>query len=240
MKIAPLDLPGPVLVALMAAALLAAGVIASISGCVTVYISFPEAEVEEAAEKIIEDVRPEIEEGPSTTTEPPEPRTPPQPPTTAALRTTLVAAMAIGAGPAAQEDDDEKKIKIDIDDPIIKRIRATLRERYKKLLPFYKSGALGERLDGMVEPRTEEADLDLRQRRELEQLVKAENRDRLALYKRIVEANEGIRASDLKAVQRIFGKKWIEQAAEGWWIQVKDEKTEKVEWVRKPKAKKKK
>ncbi len=143
---------------------------------------------------------------------------------------------AFSPGGAGAEDSKKaeggSEIQIDINTPIIKEIRQSLRERYPKLLPFYEKGAIGENRDGYLEIR-DETRLSLTEKRNLKALIDAENRDRRNLYREIVRANK-FDDSRLKDVQRIFAEEWINRSRTGWWIQ-----TKKGEWVKKPPPEKK-
>jgi uncharacterized protein YdbL (DUF1318 family) len=140
--------------------------------------------------------------------------------------------------PGAAGGQDSKKaeggsdIQIDINTPIIKEIRQSLRQRFAKLLPFYEKGAIGENREGYLEIR-DETKLSLTEKRNLKALIDGENRDRKNLYQEIVRANK-FDDSRLKDVQRIFAEEWIDRSRTGWWIQ-----TKKGEWVKKPPPEKK-
>jgi uncharacterized protein YdbL (DUF1318 family) len=236
-----------------AAAVLSLGaslsLLASLAGCITVNVYFPEAEIEEAAEAIVDEVRPDIEEAapapaPAKTSskKPEEEAAPADDGAFAPRRATGGAAPSGGRRTAWSElldrgghtallafgtGQDEKKIEIDIDDPVITKIKGSIKERYKKLLPLYQKGAVGERRDGLVEGREDAVELPLKDKRDLRSLVAAENKDRINLYERIAEAN-GVDKSRVKDIQRIFGETWIAKAKKGWWVQDKDGK-----WVQK-------
>ncbi|MGH9361557.1 MAG: YdbL family protein, partial [Thermoanaerobaculia bacterium] len=131
------------------------------------------------------------------------------------------------AGGAAGKDEVEDGVRINIDTPVLKAIRDSLKKRFPKLEPLYVKGAVGEGRDGYLAAR-EEGKLSLAEKRDLKALVEEENHDRKNLYAEIVKAN---RFSDdrLKDVQAIFARKWIEKCRTGWWVQ-----DAKGAWERKP------
>ena len=131
----------------------------------------------------------------------------------------------------AAAEGDSKDIKINIDTPVIRGIRQSLRKRFPRLRPFYENGAVGESRQGYLDLREEEK-LTLAEKRDLKALRDEENRDRRNLYQAIVEANR-FGAERFKDVERIFAREWIEKSRPGWWIQ-----DEKGKWIRKPAPKK--
>ena len=198
-------------------------------GCITINFNFPQAEVEDAAEEIIEDVW-------SVTAEEPEV----VPKATQSMPAIFGGIAAAGLLPIPRVETSgtldrkkkEKKGRIDVDvnDPAIKKIRASLKKRFTKLKPYFDKGALGQQLDGYLASRPPHAELTLKEKRELKGLINAENADRKALYNRIIEASDDIERSDLKRVQAIFGERWIKACKKGWWIQDKEGK-----WAKKKK-----
>ena len=135
--------------------------------------------------------------------------------------------------PAPAQGEEKKDappppdIKINIETPVIKKIRESLNARGSKLVPFYDRGPIGEAYNGYCEIR-DESKLGVAEKRDLKQLVAEENTDRKNLYLEIVKANH-FDESHLKDVERIFAIKWAEKSRTGWWIQGKDGK-----WVKKP------
>jgi len=219
--------------------------LALVAGCVTVNINFPETEIEDAADRIVGEARELEDPETSTATESDDEdggaSSAVIPPATVtgkivliALRDTSSEVTSSGRADDRSGKKKEKDIKIDLDDPIIERIRAGLKKRYRALLIFYHKAALGEQIDGLVAAREKEVKMTLKEKRRLRALVKAENRDRMNLYKRIVEVND-IDAIDIKRVQRIFARRWIAACKTGWWIQ-----DDRGTWIRKPKTEKEK
>ncbi|HSO05953.1 MAG TPA: YdbL family protein [Pelomicrobium sp.] len=105
---------------------------------------------------------------------------------------------------------------LDISTPAINALRASMQERHAQLLPYYRSGAVGLTRDGLVALRDANA-VPLAQRAAVNALVKAENQDRLALYREIARANGHPEwEADIRAT---FAQRWIDRAQPGWWYQ---------------------
>ena len=63
--------------------------------------------------------------------------------------------------------------------------------------------------------------LNLKARANLKGLLKAENRDREALYSEIAKANK-FSPDKVEDIKRLFAKSWIKNARSGWWVQNED------------------
>ena len=194
------------------------------SGCVNIYVQFPEAAIEDAAEEIVDEVRPEdVGAAPETGNEGPrENDLQPAPKTSGSIYSFFKPRRAFA--------EEKKKFKIDISTPVIKKIIKTLKKRYPKLAPLYQKGAVGEGKDGYLALRPIKG-LSLKEKRDVRLLQKQENDDRKNLYVKIAEANR-IDRKFVAEIGRTFSKEWQEKSKPGWWIQGKDGK-----WKKKPKKK---
>ncbi len=169
-----------------------------IAGCITVHVYFPAKELREAADEIVDEVRPDIasaedsgaeseagnrtdnslgdagdvhRQGRDTAGSGQHIRVPP-------TRPTLLSASFARIAWADEKDSTEKPDEvINASSPKIKKIKASLKARYKKLLPLYTARRIGEGQDGHLVVR-EVKDLKLKERRKVNTLVKAENADR--------------------------------------------------------------
>lgn len=237
-------------------------VAAAIAGCITVHVYFPVKQLRQAADEIVGEVRPDIA---GVETPPPENETPERPDEPAndpgdhvdpgadesaahvrarsAWPALLYVSLMSTAGaaeenPGSRKDgSDESDDVITTSSPKIEKIKASLKARYGKLLPLYTAGRIGEDLEGFLALR-DVKDLDLKERRDVNTLVKAENADRQNLYATIARENE-IPDAKIRDIGRLFSRSWQKQSKPGWWIEVElDQKgTErKRTWVRKPKA----
>ena len=184
-------------------------------GCVTINLNFPEAEIREAADRIVEEVRPDISESENAC----------RPSASASFFRTAYAA------------EKKKKLDADTTSPVVKRILATLKKRFKKLILYFRKGAIGEAYTGYLVLRDFKA-LSLKEQRDVKALVAAENKDRKNLYTEIAKLN-GVKAAQLKQIAEIFSEKWQEKCEPGWWIQKKKKKKKWEKKTAKKKAKRK-
>ncbi|MGK7294401.1 MAG: YdbL family protein [Candidatus Wenzhouxiangella sp. M2_3B_020] len=178
--------------------------------CVTINVYFPEAAAERAADRFIQDVIGEEAEGDEVSSA----REPSLSTALAALGEILV--------PSAQAQSPD----IDIESPQIEAIKQRMAERHRRqLAAWYEAGAIGLDNSGLVAIRDRSA-VPLSERRELEQVVAAENADRRAVYREIAVANGHPEWED--EIRTTFAERWIANAKPGWYYQ-----DESGEWVQK-------
>jgi len=184
-----------------------------ISACVTINIYFPSAKAQQAAEKIVDEILSnEGEEGQKT---PPQKAPEKQGDDAASLLRDIYRiadhglALLIPAAEAAAPD-------FNIDTPEIRKLRASMKRRFKSLSGYYRSGAIGFTNNALVAIRNASA-VPLKERAKLKKLVAAENADRNRLYKAIAVANGHPEWED--DVRKVFARTWIDRAAGGWWYQ---------------------
>ncbi len=169
--------------------------------CVTINIYFPEAAAEKAADRIIEDVW--GEDAANTPATEPQSRTNQDLPVAMQLLNWLV--------PTAQAQAD-----ININSPAINALQNKMKARHDQLQPFYQSGAIGLTQDGLIALRDAKA-VALKDRNVINSLIAEENQDRKALYAEIARANGH---PEWQAdIQETFARRWISNAANGWWYQ---------------------
>lgn len=168
--------------------------------CITVNVYFPTAEVQSAADKIVEDVR---ASQPSSTEDKSTPKE-------SMLRRSLRSVILLEGYAYAQAD-------IDISTPNIRALRDSIKKRFESLLPLYEKGIIGESKDGMLSIRSLD-NLGLKEKGETNKLVKEENKDRENLYLEIVKAND-LPADSLSQIKELFANSWRKSAKKGWWIQ---------------------
>ncbi|MFO8005798.1 YdbL family protein [Thioalkalivibrio sp.] len=179
------------------------------SACVTIHIYFPAAAAEEAARTIVRDVL-EIsdppESAPGADTEPTSRGI--SPPAGLNLLAWTLHRMVPAA--AAQTPD------LRAETPTTDRLRASMRARHAALAPYYSSGAIGFGNDGLVAIR-DLSQVPLRERSEVQRLVREENADRSALYREIARAND--RPDWEQNIRETFSRVWVEEAPSGYWYQ---------------------
>lgn len=170
------------------------------TACVTINVYFPAAAAEKAADRIIDDV---WDKGtPSDTVVPPQSSLPAR---------LMFAALDLVISPAHAAQPD-----IDISSPEVQRVKASLEARFSSLKPYFDSGAVGLTGDGLVAVRDPNA-VPLAQRNAVKALVADENRDRLALYGAIANANGQPQWAG--QIQSVFAQRWVAKAQPGWWYQ---------------------
>lgn len=181
--------------------------------CLTINIYFPEAEVQKAAEEIVNEIRKEAEEKEKKDKD--------------ALMTEIDPMMGSGGesfslvpSPYAQEEVTE------VTTPKIRALIQSMKERFPKIKPFFEKGNIGEGNDGFIHIRNETG-LNLKEKSTLRSLHKDENNDRKNLYAEVAKAKD-IKSSQIEKIQGVFAQKWIKEALPGWWIQ-----EESGEWVKK-------
>ncbi len=171
--------------------------------CVTVNIYFPAAEVQKAADKIVEEVRNKASEAQ------PKPEAVPTPGPSSRLDRHRL--FNFGAGLAHAE------VNIDISTPAIRGIQASIKNRFPQLKPFYDKGAIGESNRGLVEAR-DTAGLNLQERSQVLRLIGEENGDRAALYRELAAANK-LGQDSVPQIEKIFANSWRGKSQSGWWVQ---------------------
>lgn len=173
--------------------------------CVTINIYFPAAAAEKAADRIIEDVW-----GPETQPQP----TPEQEQNQSfiLLHKNLAEGLINWLIPSAQAAEPN----ININSPAITALQAQMKARHDNLKPYYDNGAIGLTDDGLVTMHDAKA-ISLKDRNKVNGLLAEENKDRKALYAEIARANGHPEWQD--DIQNTFAKRWISNAAKGWWYQ---------------------
>jgi len=176
--------------------------------CVTINIYFPAAAAEKAADRIIEDVW-----GPATSQ--PKDEAVPVPEEQSGMKQNEAQHVAISVlnwliSPAAAEVD------LNISSSAINAIQDKMKARHGSLKPHYISGAVGLTENGLVTVRDAKA-IALKDRNKVKGLVADENKDRNALYAEIARANGH---PEWQAdIQSTFARRWVSNAAAGWWYQ---------------------
>jgi uncharacterized protein YdbL (DUF1318 family) len=81
-----------------------------------------------------------------------------------------------------------------------------MKDRYTVMKPYYKKGMLKEGDNGLVY-LGETKGLGLKDKRDLKNLIDAENKDRKKLYQEIAKALE-IEPGQINKIAEIFAKEW--------------------------------
>ena len=179
------------------------------SACVTIHIYFPAAAAEEAARTIVRDVL-EISDPPASGSgAAPEPTSRGVSP---GAGLSLLAWTMDRLVPAAAAQTPDLRVET----PATSRLRASMRARNAALAPHFRSGAIGFGNDGQVAIR-DLSGVPLRDRSEVQRLVREENADRNALYREIARAND--RPDWEQNIRDTFARVWVEEAPTGYWYQ---------------------
>ena len=182
-----------------------------IASCVTVNIYFPAAEVQKAADKIVEDVRTKANDVQKETAPAPKP---------SGLLNSLMRQFTLGPEKAYGAMD------INVSTPAIRGIRDSMKNRFPQLQTFYDKGAIGENNMGFLDAK-DTAGLNLQERSQLNKLIDQENRDRTALYSEIATANK-LGSESVEQIKKIFANSWRDKSQAGWWVQ-----DDKGSWAKK-------
>ena len=175
----------------------------AVFSCVTINIYFPAEEMRGAADKIVNEV---WGERPGNGEEQADPSPAEKSPDSGFYQLLLPASAY-----AAQD--------INVSTPAIRAIKQSIKDRSGQLIGMLNSGNLGLSSDGLLKVRNTDG-LSLQQKGQLNQLVKAENQDRLRLYQEIAAANDFPHKAG--EVQSIFADSWRDQAQKGWFLEQSD------------------
>ncbi len=177
---------------------------------ITVNVYFPTEAVEEAAEKIIdeiegeEDTQAELNNGDQHS-----------------LFHTKVPFNIFGIQTVYADEID-----LNLTSPAIRKLIDSMKVRNSEIMHFKDKGVFGETNDGMLASK-EMSGLNGNEIRTVNRLRKAENNDREALYKELAIANK-IELSEVNRIKAVFASTRRSKARPGHWYQDEDGK-----WVQK-------
>ena len=175
----------------------------SVISCVTINIYFPAEELRGAADKIVNEVWGDnAQEGTEEAVPQSKRKTP-----GSSFYQLLLPTNAI----AGQD--------INVSTPAIRSIKDSIKNRSAALIGFLNAGNVGLSHDGLLEVHSTNG-LALKQKGQVNKLVKAENQDRKRLYKEIAIANNF--PDKAGEVQSIFADSWRNQAQKGWYLEKSD------------------
>ncbi len=181
--------------------------------CLTINIYFPEAEVQKAAEEIVDEIRKGQEDKDKKDKD--------------SQLIEMIQIMDSTRGsfsfvPSAYAQEKATEVTT----PKVRALQQSMKERFPKLRPFFVKGNVGEANDGFIKIRNESG-LNLKEKATLRNLQKDENNDRKNMYAEVARAME-IKPNQIPKIQKIFAALWIKKAISGWWIQ-----NESGEWIKK-------
>jgi uncharacterized protein len=203
-----------------------------LAGCVTINVYFPEAEIRELSERIEAEVRgepvsAEEDEVDESAVEPPRSRLAGEPARGVARGEVRLAGLGALAGVLAINAPGQGVPDPAVMTPAIRKIIASRRERHPALERWRAQGVIGENNRALAEARDLQQVADLRQRAEVQRLLREENADREQLFREIAAA-EGVDLSQLPRIQQTYAETMRRVALPGQWVQMPD-----GSWVRK-------
>ncbi|HOW55030.1 MAG TPA: YdbL family protein [Syntrophorhabdaceae bacterium] len=178
---------------------LALGFVIVFAACVTVNIYFPAAAIQKAADEIVDDVR-----GTKDGKKPEEKKDD--------KRSGIIDSLKGLIGPK----EASAQINVEVSTPAIRSIKQAMKDSFPQIKPFYDKGLVGENNMGLVGIKA--ADLSLKDKADVNRLVDAENKNRMALYTEIMKANK-LGGDSLPKIQKLFANSWRDKSQPGWWIQ---------------------
>ncbi len=183
---------------------------AVLAGCVTINVYFPKAAAEQAADQFIGSIIDQGKQG--SQAQKGQPAAPASSPDKAQAKPlSMVLNLLIPAAHAADT------LNLKVHTPKVDALRASMVQRYKSSLhALLDDGAVGYTRDGLVAIRSATA-IPLSKRAVVNGVVANENRDRLALYKAIADANG--HPEWAARIRQIFADWWIRKAHAGWYVQ---------------------
>jgi uncharacterized protein YdbL (DUF1318 family) len=186
-------------------------------GCVTINLYFPEGEVKDLAQKIEEEVQEKAtEETPDDQTTPP-PAQDDSTPRTSRRGTMGPLDLLLGVSVVEAQSVPEPEVT----NPAIRKIIDSRAARLSEVNRYKSQGVIGENNQGLLEARNLDSISDLRERAEVQKLVRAENADREQLYKEIA-AVKNIDLSQLDKIRATYAETLRANARPGDWIQMPD------------------
>lgn len=170
--------------------------------CVTINVYFPEAAAVEAADRIIDKVRGEDADKPTSFVHPGKSRD-------------VLLALARGVTSFLISDANAQgSVDFDKPSPEKQAIENALASRFSSLRPYLDSGAIGLTDAGLLEFRDRNL-VPLKDRNSVVQLVAAQNNDWNALYAEIARLNGHPEWQD--SIRSTFADRWVAKADKGWY-----------------------
>jgi len=161
------------------------GIMIFTAACVTINIYFPAEKVESVAGEIVKDIRGQEKDKQEKGDK------------TSFWRTML---------PGLQVNSAWAEEATTVSNPTIRALKERMKANYQQMKPFYAKGAVVENNSGYVSLGNTQT-LDIKEKRDLNALVTAENSMRKQLYEEVAKALK-IDLSQVNRVGEIFAKEW--------------------------------
>jgi uncharacterized protein YdbL (DUF1318 family) len=160
--------------------------------CVTINIYFPAEKVETVAGEIVDDIRGQDkgvkEKSPGD------------------QKDSFLRKIRLALSPTTAYAQEA----VEVSNPTIRALKDQMKARYAQMKPYYQNGMLKEGGDGYVSLGAT-GGLGLKEKRDLNALVDAENKDRRRLYEEVAKALK-IDPSQVGKIAEIFAKEWQKTA----------------------------
>jgi len=179
--------------------------------CITINVYFPE----EAIKDLSEQIEAQVEQQAAGEAAPVEPTPTPA----AAGGSPLAALLSLGATNAWA--GEEEVAAPEISNPAIRTIIASRAARLSALNGWKASGVIGENNQGLVEARSLDSVPGLKERADVQRLIRDENADREQLYREIAAA-KNVELSLLPKIRETYASTLRDKARLGDWIQQPD------------------
>ncbi len=156
--------------------------------CVTINIYFPAEKVESVAGEIVDEIR---GQGGGDEQKPP-----------AEQKDSFLHKIRLAFSPAAAWAQEA----VEVSNPTIRALKEKMKGRYAQMKPYYLKGMLKEGDNGYVSLGAT-GGLGLKEKRDLNALVAAENKDRKSLYEEVAKTLN-IDPGQINKIEAIFAKEW--------------------------------
>ncbi len=184
--------------------------------CITINVYFPEEAVKDLSEQIEQEV---ARAAGGAAAEPT-----PTPPAAGPAADPLATLLGLGAATAwAEEQVPEPAVS----NPAIRRLIASRAARLEDIRRWKASGVLGESRAALLEVRSLEAVPGLKERAEVQRLVRDENADREQLFREVAAATD-VALDQLDRIRSTYAETLRANSSPGDWVQLPD-----GTWVRK-------
>lgn len=193
-----------------------------IIACVTINVYFPEAAIKDISEQIEEEVALKAAEAAETAAAETQDESemdavPATGESEAVPNSAGLFDLLLGVTPAYADEVSRPEIT----NPAIRRIIDSRAARLPGIRNFKNMGVIGEGKDALLVPRNLQTMKDLKQRAEVQRLIKDENRDREQLFKEIAAA-KSVELSQLARIKETYAATLRGDARAGDWIQMPD------------------
>jgi uncharacterized protein YdbL (DUF1318 family) len=186
----------------------------ALAACVTINVYFPEAAIKDLSEKIEDEVEKQAAQEAEEAAAEPDAASDDPAPQGGDLG---LLDMVLGVSPAMAQDVPDAEVS----NPAIRKLIESRAERIADINRLKATGAIGESNRALLEIRKLDAVGDLRERAEVQRLVKAENADREQLFREIAAA-KNVEVSQLEKIRETYAATLREKARPGDWIQLPD------------------